>query len=247
MKTKDNSTWIIKLPHKAKVLVEVGDIVKEGDKLVVFKSHRVEAFDFSNSLSNLSDEKREQINNMFRDKFVKTGDVFCKVGIFKNKICFPLTGTCLGFDEFKNLRIEMVEDEEKEIFAPIESKVTKIEDGKMVLEFGAREYKGEGLNGLKAWGTGEIKIIDDSKFLSYELDGNILFTSNLEKAFLLKAQVVGVNAVVTNNDETKDVYINLTILKLEKNVWHEFMKENIGKKKKMMVNAKMDKLLIVLE
>ena len=64
----------------------------------------------------------------------------------------------------------------------------------------------------------------------------------------MKAQVVGVKAVVAkDNEEIKEVDINLPVLRLEKQVWDDFMGENAGKTKKMLVNAKMDKLLIVLE
>lgn len=247
MKAKDKAIWVIKLPAKAKLLVEVGDKVEVGEKLAVFSSHTVETFNYSGGLSSISDEKMEELNNLFKEKSVNQGEVFYSLGIFKNKICFPLTGLCLGFDEFKNLKIEKTETEKKEILSPVESKVAKIEDGKMILEFDAKEYKGEGLNGLKAWGHGEIKIIDDIKLLNYELDDNILFTSNLDKAFLLKAQVVGVRAVVIKDEKVEDMDINLPVLKLDEETWNHFMKENLGKDKKILVNARMDKLLLVLE
>ena len=208
----------------------------------------VETFNYSGSLTKMSEKKREELDSFFKEKEVQEGEIFYELGIFKNKICFPLTGICLGFDEFKNLKIEKVEDEEKEIFSPIEAKVGKIEDGKLVLEFKAKEYEGQGLNGLKAWGEGEVKVIDEVKFLDYEMDDNILFTNNLDKAFLLKAQVVGVKGVVVfDNEEIKEVDIDVPVLRLEKQIWDEFMKENLGKKKKILVNAKMDKLLLVLE
>lgn len=248
MRTKDKAVWVIKLPTKVKLLVEVGDKVKTGDKLAVFNSHTIETFNYSGDLGGMSDNKREELNNFFKEKLVKIGEPFYSVGIFKNKICFPLTGLCLGFDEFKNLRIEKEEGEKKEIFAPVEARVSKIEEEKMVLEFEAKEYKGEGLNGLKAWGGGEVKIINDIKLLNYEMDENVLFTSSLDKAFLLKAQVVGVKAVVVlGNEEIKEIDLNLPVLKLEEQIWNSFIKENLGKKRKMLVNAKMDKLLLVLE
>jgi len=248
MKLKDKASWVIKLPAKAKILVEVGDKVSEGEKLVVFSSHKIETFDYSGPLSKIDEGKREELNNFIKDKHVNYGDIFYNLGIFKNKICFPLTGLCLGLDEFKNLRIEKIENDKKEVLAPVEAKVSKIEEGKMVLEFKAKEYKGEGLNQLKAWGGGEIKIVDDIKLLNFELDDNVLFTNNLDKAFLLKAQVVGVKAIVTSDiNENKEIDINLPVLKIEKGIWDGFMKENLGKKKKMLVNSKMDKLLLMLE
>lgn len=250
MKAKDKGTWTIKLPSRAKILVEVGEKVETGQKLAIFEAHVVETFNYSGNLAKMSEEKREELNNFFKEKEVQEGQVFYEVGFFKNKICFPLTGICLGFDEFKNLKIEKTEDEEKEIFSPIEAVVGKIEDGKMVLEFKAKEYNGKGLNELKAWGEGEIKIVNEIKMLDYEMGEAILFTENLDKAFLLKALVVGANAVVVLESEEQkvgEVDIDIPVLRLEKSVWNEFMRENLGKNKKMLVNASKDKLLLVLE
>ncbi|MDD4785062.1 MAG: hypothetical protein PHH12_01210 [Candidatus Shapirobacteria bacterium] len=248
MKIRNKANWVIKLPNKSKLFVEVGDKVKVGDKLAVFNSHKVENFDYSGNLGNISDSKREELDNLFRNKVVQEGDLFLNLGFLKNKLCFPLTGLCLGLDEFKNLKIEKTEDIKKEIFTPVEAKVTKIEEGKMVLEFDAKEYKGKGLNGLKAWGEGEIKIIDDIKFLNYQMEGNVLFTKNIERAFLLKARVVGIKAIVVlENEKNKEIEIDLPVLELDEQTWKEFTKDNLGKNKKMLVNSKMDKLILVLE
>jgi hypothetical protein len=248
MRVKDKSTWVIKLPAKVKLLVKVGDRVEAGDKLAVFSSHKIETFNYSGNLAGMSDEKRDELNSFFKEKLVKIGEPFYSVGIFKNKVCFPLTGLCLGFDEFKNLRIEKEEGEKKEILTPVKAKVNKIEEEKIVLEFDAKEYEGKGLNELKAWGEGEIKIIDDIKLLNYEMNGNVLFTKNFDKAFLLKAEVIGVKAIVVlGNEEIKELDINLPVLRLEEKTWNDFMKENLGESKKMLVNAKMDKVLLVLE
>jgi hypothetical protein len=248
MRVKDKFTWVIKLPTKAKLLVKVGDKVDVGDNLAVFNSHKVETFDYSGSLTKMNDEQREELNKMFKEKPVKVGEVFYNLGVFKNKICFPLTGLCLGFDEFKNLRVEKEESEKKEIFAPVKAKVSKIEEEKIVLEFRAKEYEGEGLNGLKAWGEGEIKIIDDIKFVNYELNKNVFFTKKFDKTLLLKAEVVGVKAIVIlDKEEVKGLDINLPVLRLKEKIWNVFMKENKGEEKRMLVNAKMNRLLLVLE
>ena len=249
MKSKEKAIWVIKLPSRIKLLVEVGEMVEAGQKLAEFGSHTVETFDFSGDLSAMSESMREDLNNIFSNKLVKQGDAFYQVGIFKNKICFPLTGICLGLDEFKNLRIEKVEDEKKEILAPIAAKIAKIEEGKMVLEFKAKEYEGKGLNELKAWGEGEVKVVNDIKSLNYELDGGVLCTDNLNKAFLLKAIVVGIRAIIVSPEskDIKDINVDVPVLRLEEHEWKEFLKDNLNKTRKILVNAKMDKLLLVLE
>jgi hypothetical protein len=244
---KDKGSWIIKLPSKSKILVKIGDKIEENQKLAIFSSHAVESFDYSAIMLKLSDEAREELNLTFKDKGVKEGEVFYKEGFLKNKLCFPTSGTCLGFDEFKNLKIEKSETEKKEIFSPVGGKISKIEDGKMVIEFEAKEYEGVGLNELKAWGKGEIKIIDDVKLLDYEMDKNVLFTQNFDLSFLLKAQVVGIKAVVVLSENINEIEMEIPLLRLDKKVWDDFMKENWGKEKKMLVNAKTSKLLLVLE
>lgn len=248
MKVSKKINWVIKLPSRVKILVEVGDKVEVGQKLATFKNHLIETFDYSGDLSSMSEEKREELNNFFKGKLINKGDIFFSLGLFKNKICFPMAGLCLGFDEFKNLKIERKESVEKEISCPVNSKIVKIEENKMVLEFRAREYKGQGMNGLKAWGEGEVKIVDQIKFLDFSLEDNILFTNNLDKAFLLKAEVIGVKGIVVLTDEkTKEMETNLPVLKLEEEKWDNFMKENLGKTRRILVNAKMNKLLLVLE
>lgn len=250
MKTKDRSTWIIKLPSKSKILVKVGDKVKPGDKLAMFNNHSVETFNYNCSLGSMNDDERERLNVFFKDKIVERGDLLYNLGFLKGKIYFPLNGLFLGLDELKNLKIERTEIEKKEILSPIKAKVGKIEEGKMILEFTAKEYEGKGLNGLKAWGEGKIGVVNEIKFLNYDLNDNILFTKNLDRAFLLKAQVIGAKGIVFCDCEQKNIEcidIEIPVLKLEKKVWEDFIKDNLEKDKKMLVNAKMDKLLLVLE
>ena len=98
MKVKDKATWVIKLPNKVKLLVKVGDIVDTGDKLAIFENCITETFNYSNKLASMSDSKIEEFNSLFKEKTVKEGQIFYSLGIFKNKICFPLTVLCLGFD-----------------------------------------------------------------------------------------------------------------------------------------------------
>lgn len=250
MKTKYKATWVIKLPSDSKILVKVGDKVKIGDKLAEFDNHSVETFNYSGNLASMKDENREQLNSFFKDKLVEKGDLFYNLGFLKGKVCFPLSGLCLGLDELKNLKIEKTEIEKKEILSPIEAKVGNIEEGKMVLEFVAKEYEGVGLNGLKAWGEGKIQIINEIKFLTSDLNNNILFTKNLDKAFLLKAEVIGAKGIVLcalAEQKVEDIDVGIPLLRLEEKVWDDFMKDNLEKDKKMLVNAKMDKLLMVLE
>lgn len=243
---KTKTKWIIKVAGEVKFLVKVGDKVLSGQVVAKVKPKVIESFNFSGFLGKMSQENLDKLNEKFRNTWVNNGDLVCLTGgVFPKKICFPMSGNFLGIDEFGNLKIEKVEDEEREITAPVNSKVSKIEDDKIVLEFEAKEFKGEGLIEGKSWGKGKFKEINEGKDLSSLIDGGILFTNNLSRMFLLKAEVVGVSAVVTKNSIEGEIDINLPILKIEANDWEELM--NVSEERNMLVNSRIGRLLMVLE
>jgi hypothetical protein len=244
MKTK----WIIKVSGEVNFLVKQGEEVDNGQLLARLKSKLVESFNFSDFFGKLGQEKLEELNEKFKNTWVNSGELLCLTGgIFPNKICFPMSGNFLEIDEFGNLKIEKIEDKEKEIKAPVDSKIIKIEDDKIVLEFEAQEFKGEGIVEGKSWGKGVIRVINEMKDLSSLLEGSILFTDNSSKSFLLKAEVVGINAVVTNKPvDIDDIRIGLPFLKLDDDAWVELMKHE-GEEKSILVNSRVGRLLMVLE
>jgi len=246
MRSKIKAKWIIKLPSGAKILVKMGDTVGIMEKLAEVESKKIESFNFSQFLGKLDAGKLAELNQKFRNNWVNSGELMCLVGgIFPNKICFPMSGNFLEIDEFGNLKIEKTDEEKKDVLSPVEAKVIKIEDDKITLEFGAKEFKGTGLVEGKAWGEGEIRIINDVKELNSQLKGSILFTNNLDKTFLLKAEVIGITAVVANIDGEVDT--ELPILKLEEGEWKELVDDLKNKKEKMLINSRLGRLLLVVE
>lgn len=252
MKSKDLAKWVIKVPTKAKIFVKVGDEVEIDDKLLSFTSSKVENFDLSNILPKLAGNDLENLNQKFLNKMVEAGELLYSFGfsVFGNKICFPMGGICLGIDEFKNLKIESIEEEEKIIYSPVKSRVSKIEDGKLVLEFKAKEYSGRGINSGKTWAEGKVREINEIKDLNYEIDEGILFTKNLDQGFLFKAEVLGAKAIVIPEGIIKDEHnlkISLPILELNLINWKKLFDEYENKNEKFLVNSKADLLLLVLE
>jgi len=244
MKTK----WIIKVSGEVNFLVKQGDLVIKDQILARLKSKLIESFNFSDFFGKLGQEKLIELNEKFKHTWVNSGELLCLTGgIFPNKICFPMSGNFLEIDEFGNLKIEKIEDKEKEIKSPVDSKVVKTEDDKIVLEFEAQEFIGEGVVEGKSWGNGVVKIVNEMKDLNSSLEGSILFTDNLSKSFLLKAEVVGINAVVTNKSvDIDDIRIELPFLKLDDVSWEELMKHK-GEEKSILVNSRVGRLLMVLE
>ena len=246
MKKKTKTKWIIKVSGEVKFLVKSGEKVKRGQVVARIKGKVVESFNFSSFFGKMGQENLGKLNERFKSTWVNSGDLVCLTGgVFPKKICFPMSGNFLGIDEFGNLKIERLEDGEREILAPVDSKVSKIEDDKIILEFEAKEFKGEGLIEGKSWGRGKIREINEVKDLTSLTNGQILFTSNLSRSFLLKAEVVGAAAVVTRVLVAEEININLPILRVESNDWSELMK--VEGEKSVLVNSRAGRLLVVLE
>jgi len=248
MKAKLKAKWIIKFPIGSKVLVKVGDKIKEDQVVVKINHHKVESIDLSKFFGKFNNDKILQLNEKLKGVWVNSGELMCLTGgIFPKKICFPMSGNFLEIDELGYLKIEIIEDEQKEIKSPVNSTVLKIEDDKIMLEFRAREFKGKGIVIGKSWGEGVIKVINEIKDLNFELNKSILFTQNLSNSFLLKAEVVGVVGVVTPNEiDEQEVISGLPILKLDEKNWNELIKYN-NTKKRMLINSRLERLLLVLE
>lgn len=247
MKKKTKTKWIIKVAGEVKFLVKFGDTVEAGQVVAKVKNKLIESFNFSGFFGKMSREKLEELNLKFKNTWVNNGDLVCLIGgVFPKKICFPMSGNFLEIDEFMNLRIERLENEEKEIKAPVKSKVTKIEEDKIILEFEAKEFKGEGIVEGKSWGKGRFRETGDLKDLAAGINGEVVFTNNLSKTFLLKAEVVGAAAIVTKVSPTEEIDIDLPILKIEPSDWDELM--NLKEKERdILVNSRAGRLLVVVE
>lgn len=248
MKSKIKAKWIIKIPVGAEVLVKVGDKIKNQQKIAIINSKKIDTFNFGQFLGKFDNQKLEELNQKFRNNWVNSGELMCLVGgLFPNKICFPMSGNFLEIDEFGNLKIENDSEEKIEIISPVDSNVLKIEKDKVILEFLAKEFKGKGIIEGKSWGEGVIQMIDEAKELDFRLKGSILLTNNLTKSFLLKAEVIGINAVVTKVESIdKDINIDIPILFLDKQELSELLKYK-GERKKVLVNSRVGRLLLVIE
>ena len=246
MRKKVKAKWGINLFGDVVFLVKSGDIVGDNQVLAKIKDKKVNSFDFSDIFRKLGLKNVLDLNEKFANSLVSQGDVFCKTGgMFSTNVCFPLSGKFLEFDDHGFLKIEEVLEQEREIVSPVGSKVSKIEDDKISLEFSVYEFKGEGLVGGKTWGKGLVKLINESKDLDFSLNGSLLFTNNLSKSFLLKAEVTGVVGIVTNSKK-EDIETDLPVLFLGESEWVGLM-ENENKLRNFLLNSRVGRLLMVLE
>jgi hypothetical protein len=246
MRKKVKAKWGIPLFGETNFLVKSGEKVFGGQVLAKIKDKKVNSFDFSGFLGKISSQKLLELNEKFADSWVNAGELICMIGgIFPNKICFPKSGNFLGLDEFGVLRIEEKDETEKEILSPVNSKVLKVDKDKISLEFEVYEFKGDGIVGGKVWGRGEIKLINEVKDLNFNLKGSLLFTNNLSKTFLLKAEVVGVTGIVTKIKQD-EILTELPVLFLDEGEWNDLFRSE-GKVENFLVNSRVGRLLMVLE
>ena len=226
----------------------MGEKVVENQVVVMTDSRKIESINLSNFFGKFNSNKIDQLNQKLKGVWVNSGELMCLAGgVFPKKICFPMSGNFLEIDEFGLLKIEIKEDKQREIKAPIESMVSKVEADKLTLEFKAREFKGKGLVEGKSWGEGNLEVINETRDLTSKFKNNILLTQNLTNNFLLKAEVVGVVGIVTDSEINEEELITgLPLLQLNKELWGELLKYG-GTCKKMLVNSRLERLLLVLE
>lgn len=247
MRSKIRAKWLIKFPIESKVLIKRGDVVNLDQLLVEVNLKKIESFDFSQFLGTLTPKKREELNEQFKNTWVNNGDLVCMKGrLFPNKLCFPMSGNFIEIDEFGNLKIELGDVPKKDILSPVRAVVSRIEDEKIILDFEAKEFKGKGLVEGKIWGNKSETVISELKNINSDLKGKILFTNNLEKSFLVKAEVVGVVGIVTNTIP-EEISSKLPILYLDDDEWKDFIKIYDTKSNRLLLNSNLGRLLVVVE
>ena len=248
MKAKINTKWVIRFPIGSEVLVKVGDKVKENQLVVKSQFIKIDSINLSNFFGKFNNDKVQELNQKLKGTWCNNGELMCLTGrFFPKKICFPMSGNFVEIDEFGFLKIETKEDGKKEILASVNSLVSKIEIDKLTLEFKAIEFKGQGLVAGKSWGETEFTIVNDAKDLNSKLKNKIIFTNNLTNGFLLKSEVVGVVGVITNSElKGEEITTEIPILKVDDLVWEKLIKYQ-GDHKKMLLNSRLDRLLLVIE
>jgi hypothetical protein len=240
--------WIVKIPEGGRIMAAEGKVVDIGDVLVRVEKVTTKSFDVSMIMGKMSKTRVEEWINKWRGKEVKEGEIIYEgEGLFAKKIYAPVTGIIGNIDEFLNINFELRDGEKREIKSPVKAKVAKVEKEKMVLEFKAKEYGGEGLIEGKMWGESGVKIsrIGD---LNSEMRGKVILVANANLTIILKADVIGVAGIVVekNIEEVEELETKTPILKVDKSVF-EILEDEFGRKpnKQLLINSKMGRLLVV--
>jgi hypothetical protein len=83
--------------------------------------------------------------------------------------------------------------------------------------------------------------------LNSKMEGKVVAVERLDDLWLIKAAVVGVSAVVTQEwkmDDEESVEINIPVVKLGKKEW-EKLKAETEVEKTILVNSELNRLLVV--
>jgi hypothetical protein len=250
MSKKVKTKWIVAIPEGAKVVVTVGEEVEAGRDLLEIDESNENMINVAGRIGRLGSADKKKLGKMLPGMIISKGQVVFETGgMFSKKVSFPISGEVIKLDEFENLHFKEIISIQRKVSCPVKAKVVKNDGQSLEMEFRAVEYVGRGVNEGKSWGVNGIGYASEITDLSAEDGGKIVLTEKLDRAWLMKAEVIGVMGVVIIDigGEGKDDKIDfkLPILAVEEKEWKE-LREHAGEENRAMVNAAGGRLLLVV-
>lgn len=246
---KIRAKWVVKMPEDAVLRVKKGSRVGGGDVLMEIRQGSVEVIDMSVVLREIKIGEEDSFRSTWLNKEVAEGDVLIKgSGMFPKTIRFPSSGVLRKIDEFFNFEFWHKSEEVKEVKSPVGAKVSEMGSGKMMLEFEAYEYSGEGLVLGKTWADGPIKCIRRISEMDHTMYGKIVAMEDFNQAMFMKAEVLGVKGVIIIGEVLGEIRSGLPVLAINMEEWGKLdivNKENSSLK--ILMNSKLGRLLVVVE
>ena len=250
---KVKAKWIIRLPDHGKnsINIKKGDTVSAGEVVVSVEDVGTYYIDLVGLLKGWSTEKISQwkAENVGK-KFSKGSVVLESGGLFPKKILAEKTGVLLDIDEFGRAKFSYSDGVVRKILAPVDSKITKIEDGKAVLSFDAFELKGDGNSKGKVWGDICDKLFSESTNMKSELENKIIFVDKVDQVKLTKAEVIGVSGVVVVIDSPinwDDYMCDLPAMVISYKKYQEMNQKGILDGARVMLNSNTGRFLVVVQ
>lgn len=247
---KVKASWIVSIPYGSVIKVKKGEKVTFGQLLLEGSTEMKRVVGMQHQLKGLSSADITQINDYLKDKVLNKDEViFGGKGWFSKKILCPDEGKFAGIDELLNIHL-VTGVEKRKSTSPTEAIVSEITDDELKLTFSAEEYLGRGLNMTRVWVSGGFKLINTINDINFECKDRIILVSKMMDTIRLKAEVVGVGAIVVldENNQEEDARINFKIpgLAVSREVYNELLtvvgKENV----RALVNGNSGRLLLVV-
>jgi len=246
------SKWLVRIPEGARVEVSSGMKVKKGEVLLVCEVAKISSYNELSFLSRMSLGRLKELNDSLCGREFKEGDLlFADGGLFPKKLFSPCSGKFCGVDEFLNIQFQLIIGNRKEVIAPVDSKVLRVDKEELVLEFNSLKYEGTGLVSGKVWGESDMKIRNKISELTSALAGKIVFTTEASPAYVIKAEVVGVAGLVMPEPvgtDFKEIETGFPVMSLAKTEWDNLMADQpLEGERRMLLNSKVGRLLLVVQ
>lgn len=247
MKSVVLTKWMVDVPAGAKVLVKDGERVEYGQMIAKFREVE-EVTDSSPATANWGVGEKELWLERWVGKEVKAGEELRKGrGLFgvRKSLVARETALIRGIDEFGNLVYE-IKGKEVEVISPVDGLIRLPEKGRVVVEFRAVKFEGEGRGVDKSWGqAGRQAVVERLADVSVDFEGRIVLVSRLDELMSLKMEAVGVAGIVAK-EVAEEVETDMPILKVSPRDWVK-LNEEFSKNKvfRCLLNAGAGRLLVV--
>lgn len=249
---KVKARWVIELPADSKIKVKKGEEVDRGGVVAVSESVNKTKADWSGWFGQLNNEQKEALRGLLRGRKIESGERIdlSEVKIMGVKsIVSESQGIVETIDEFGNLVVINEQSQTKvEIRTPVKAKVDLVGEDKMEMVFAAYKLVGQGLTSGRVWGLmDKFCWLNKITELNSKLEGKILAVERLDDLWLIKAGVVGVGAIMTQEwvtEEEDAVEMDIPIIKLGKKEWI-WLYQTAEKEVNVLVNSEMNRALVV--
>jgi hypothetical protein len=97
------------------------------------------------------------------------------------------------------------------------------------------------------WGNGVVKLLEEISQIKSDLESRIGFTQKLDEMWLAKAEVLRVGGLIWCSSAEYRGNADLPVVKIAPKVWEELRQRLGGQEKRLMVNPKLGRVLVVVQ
>lgn len=237
--------WLFNFEGKViEIKVKAGDKVVVGQELAIVEEEECFSIDLSPYILRWSEISKGALRNELSGKKIVSGEFLVK------GLNSPVEGVIDKVDEFMVAQIKLLTVHQKVITSPVDSVVKEVNKTSMELAFRALDVPISGLVEGKVWGNSRLLIIDKLSAIDYSMKGGIGFTSEFDRAMLVKAEVVGLVGMVIVSEKSDFTVGNLQLLLgvIPSAVFKQVMSK-LGEEKayRVLLNTKMGRMLFAVQ
>ena len=237
--------WLISFEGKLiRAQVKVGETVLVGQELATVEEEAFGEIDLSGFLLRWSEINKAALRHELTGKVVKKGMMLVK-GLFSK-----YDGTIESVNEFMVAKVTLEISHQRVITSPVVSEVTALTKDSLELSFRALDVPVDGIGDGKIWGNCRLKLISSLADIDFSKNGEVGFCNHLDRALLIKAEVVGMVGLVFVGEIDKNRLGTTELLLAEmssavfKQVASKLGDESVFR---VLLNTKMGRILFVVQ